>query len=65
MLDLDLIINVFLGILLYKAFFAVLELSCLKLLSILLGKTISKKNYQKECDNALCKHKEVKPAELN
>lgn len=65
MLDLDLVINVFMGILFYKAVIAIVELSLLKILSMLLGKVVTKKNYKKECDKALCKHTEVKPAELN
>ena len=65
MLDLGLIINVFLGILFYKATIAVAELVCLKLLSIFLGREISRQNYQKECDKELRRRKKIQPADLN
>lgn len=53
MLDLELIVNVVVGIFVYKSIGAIIEFSLLKILATLIGSKVNKQNYKEKSEEFL------------
>lgn len=66
MLETNLLINVVVGIAVYKGIIAIIEFTCLRLLAMFLGKQISGNTRKQKIDMALkLAEEELKRTELN
>lgn len=53
MLDLELIVNVVVGIFVYKSISAIIEFSLLKIMASLIASKVNKNNYKEKCEEFL------------